>query len=70
MASPVLTPEELANFPSEELLAAVDVFLNTHYVFRCEDKYKGFWGRIKADIDRYEAEESEKLGKGERYDMR
>ena len=56
----MVQPENMVNPPSKELLAAVDVFLNTHYVFRCEDKYKGFWGRIRASSDRLAAEQRER----------
>lgn len=68
MALHVLTPEELANFPSEDVLVAVDIFLDSHYEFRCNAKYKGFFGRIRASSDKREAEEREQRFTGERYD--
>lgn len=67
MALPVLTPEELAKFPSKDVLASVDAFLDRNYEFRCNDKYKGFFGRIRASADRREAEEREQRVTGERY---
>lgn len=54
--------------PSKALLAAVDAFLDAHYEFRCEDKYKGFLGRIRASFKRFEVEEREKSETAERYD--
>ena len=59
--------EDMANSPPKELLAAVDAFLDAHYKFRCEDKYKGFFGKVRSFSDWYDANENEQQNTGERY---
>lgn len=67
MPLPRECPGASAHLPSQMLLAAVDAFLDAHYEFRCNPKYKGVFGRVKAARDRWAAEEREKRETGERY---
>ncbi len=54
-------------FGSKVQLDSVDIFINTHYEFKCNSKYKGFFGRIKAFFDRTEVEERESNSSGESW---
>lgn len=63
----IATLKDTADWPSKELLIEIEAFLNSHYEFRCNDKYKGFFGKIKASFDRYEAEKRETGETFERY---
>ena len=67
MSLPKPTSEAQAHLPFQALLTAVDAFLDAQYEFRCNPKYKGFFGRFRADIHRYDVEEREKRSSGERY---
>lgn len=67
MPSPMNTPEQMLAKPSPTVLAAVEGFLDAHYTFRHEDKYKGFFGKIKAFYQSNLEEEQEKEKTRERY---
>lgn len=41
----------------KDLLKGLNEFLDTHYEFRSNSKYKGFFGRIRASADRAEYEQ-------------
>ena len=43
----------------KSLLLAVDDFLDTHYTFRCEKRYHGLLGKLRAFVDIQSAEEQE-----------
>lgn len=49
------------------LLLRVDDFLDLHYRFRCEKRYKGWIGRLRALSDREEAEKQEHASSGEHW---
>ncbi|MDL2271589.1 hypothetical protein LJC23_00970 [Desulfovibrio sp. OttesenSCG-928-I05] len=66
MSLPAPTPKEFANLLPQELLTAVEAFLDAHYEFRCNPRYKGFFGRVRAFSDKFYAEEDEQKGTGER----
>lgn len=51
----------------KSLLLAVDDFLDTHYTFRCEKRYHGLLGRLRAFGDMQSAEEQEARTSQERY---
>lgn len=59
MSLPIFTFEDSAKLPSKELLNAVDAFIETHYEYRCQDKYKGFFGRLRAKFDKFNEEADE-----------
>lgn len=67
MSSPTVAPEDMTNLPSKELLTAVDVFLDNNYKFRCSEKYKGFFGKVRAYFDKLGAEGKENRESCERY---
>lgn len=60
MPLPTDTPTNMADLSLKELLAEVDAFLDSHYAFRCDPKYKGFFGKFRSSVDKYEEEEREK----------
>ena len=43
----------------KSLLLTVDDYLDTHYTFRCEKRYHGLLGRLRAFGDMQSAEEQE-----------
>ena len=49
------------------LLLRVDDFLDLHYRFRCEKRYKGWIGRLRALSDRENAEKQEHASSGEHW---
>ena len=49
------------------LLLRVDDFLDLHYRFRCEKRYKGWIGRLRALSDKKEAEKQEHASSGEHW---
>ena len=51
-------------FDSKMLLDNLNIFINSNYEFKCNSKYKGFFGRIKAFFDRTEVEEQESKKSG------
>ena len=67
MPSPTNAPESISSPSSTTLLTAVEGFLDAYYTFRHEDKYKGFFGKIKAFYQSNLEEEQEKEKTGERY---
>lgn len=48
----------------KSLLLDLEAFLDQHYVFRSEMKYRGLFGRLKAFLDRGEAERREEKEAG------
>jgi hypothetical protein len=54
-------------FDSKMFMDNLNIFINSHYEFKCNSKYKGFFGRIKAQLDRTEAEEKESRKSGESW---
>lgn len=44
--------------PPKALLSDINNFIDNHYEFKINPKYKGFWGRLNASVDSMEAEES------------
>lgn len=63
----IALPEDKESSPPKTLLDAVNAFLDTHYEFRCNPKYRGFFGKIRVHIDKEYAEFSEERETGERY---
>ena len=57
----------MTNLPSKTPLVSIEAFLDSHYEFRCNPRYKGLLGKAKAHFDRTEAEEREQQETGERY---
>ena len=51
----------------KSLLLAVDDFLDTHYTFRCEKRYHGLLGKLRAFGDIQSSEEQETRTSQERY---
>lgn len=51
----------------KSLLLRVDDFLDLHYRFRCEKRYKGWIGRLRALSDRENAEKQEHASSGEHW---
>jgi hypothetical protein len=49
------------------LMHNLNVFIDSHYEFKCNSKYKSFFGRIKAQLDRTEAEKEELIKSGESW---
>lgn len=62
------TPKNTIAPPSKALLVEVHAFLRSHYEFWCNEKYKGFWGKLRSFSDWYDVVEREKKETGERYD--
>ena len=54
-------PEDIAILPPKSLLAEVEAFLDNHYVYRSLPKYKGFFGRFWARLDKTEADKRREL---------
>lgn len=48
-------------------VATLELFIESHYEFKSNPKYKGLLGKAKAYFDRLELEEQEKRDTGERY---
>ena len=67
MPLPMVILEDTSELSTKESLKAVEAFLDNHYEFRCEDKYKGLFGRIRAFFVRDEAERCERRNSCERY---
>ena len=61
-------PENTIAQPSKALLTDVYAFLRSHYEFWCNEKYKGFWGKLRYFSDWHDVTEREKKQTGERYD--
>ena len=53
--------------PNGELLEDVEAFIEEKYEFKCNPKYKGFFGRIRAYFDRLDAEEIANKSSGESW---
>ena len=56
----------IENSSLRSVLLRLDDFLDTHYTFRGDRQYLGWLGKIRALVDRDEAEEDERLTSGER----
>ena len=65
----LLVLDKKAFSPSKALLHDVDSFIDSHYEFRANHKYRGFLGKIKATNDRTIAEQAGKheLSRSGRY---
>ena len=64
-----IAPDEELMPSSETVPISLKEFIDTHYEFKINPKYKGFLGKTKAYFDRFELEEREKQETGERYDL-
>ncbi len=63
----LMTSRDVAKSLPKELVAEIDSFIESHYEFKCNPKYKGFWGRMKAFDARFYAEQAEELHARARY---
>lgn len=59
--------EHVSDAYLKSILLAVDDFLDAHYTFRCEKRYRGLLGKFRAFGDIQSAEEQEARTSQERY---
>ncbi len=60
-------PDTVTKLPENAFSTTVEIFLNSHYEFRCSNSYKGLLGTIRAFFNRRDIEERERCETGERY---
>lgn len=61
------THEHVRDAYLKTLLLDLDDFLDTHYTFRCEKRYRSLWGKFLAILDIQSAEENEAKTSQEHY---
>lgn len=61
------THDEITSPYLKSLLLSIEDFLNQHYRFRYEKRYKGWLGKLRAFLDKKEAEEQEHTSSGEHW---
>lgn len=54
-------------FITKTLLNDINAFIDTHYEFKCNSRYKGFFGKIRAHADRAEYEQQDHYSPREIY---
>ena len=61
------THDHIRNAELKKTLLELDDFLDIRYDYRREDRYKGWFGRLRAEVDRDKAEERERELSGEHW---